>query len=88
VAVALPVSEVVGDGDGVPVGVDVPTGGCALEPGVTVRLGVRVAVTVGLIEVETNVGTGVRLVRETKMLSRLQASRAARRAAAPAPVKK
>ena len=84
-AVALRVAEVVGDvvGVGVPLGValavdagvvvEVPRGGCALA--------------LGLMEVETKAGTVGDGACEMRS-PRPQASRADKRATAPAPVKK
>ncbi len=86
-AVALPVAEVVGDVVGVSVAlgvsvkvalgagvvVEVPRGGCALA--------------LGLMEVETKAGTVGDGARETRS-PKPQASRADKRATAPAPVKK
>ncbi len=76
--VALRVAEVVGDvvGVGVPLGV-------ALEVGV----GVAVDVPLGLMDVETKAGTVGEGACEMRS-PRLQASRADKRASAPAPVKK
>ena len=93
-AVALRVAEVMGD----VVGVSVPEGGFALGVplGVALAVGAGVVVEVprggcalalGLMEVETKAGTVGDGARETRS-PKPQASRADKRATAPAPVKK
>ncbi len=82
-AVALRVAEVGGDVVGVSAGVPV---GVALGLGLDVSVG-AVEVTLGLMEVETKAGTGVDGACEMRS-PKPHASRADKRATAPAPVKK
>ncbi len=79
-AVASPVAAAVGDSVGV------SAGGVSVEVALAVGAGV-VALALGLMEVETKAGTVGDGACETRS-PRPQASRADKRATAPAPVKK
>ena len=88
-ALALRVAEVVGDVVGVGVALGVPLGvALGLGAGVVVEVPRGgCALALGLMEVETKAGTVGDGARETRS-PKPQASRADKRATAPAPVKK